>query len=200
MSGEHWEKNAANWAAWARKPDFDSYWKYAQTFFELVPPPGRRTLEVGCGEGRVSRDLAARGHHVFAVDTSPTLIRLAHDADASVAYVRCDAAALPFQDESFDLAVFYNSLMDFDDMDTSVARQGESCGPAESSAPRSPTPFRTLAGLPPAVETRRSSSREATSASAESSTLKSSAMAFTCISRVGRTRSRHMHGRRRMRV
>jgi len=124
MSRDHWDKNAANWAAWARKPGFDSYWQYAKTFFELVPPPGERTLEVGCGEGRVSRDLAARGHHVFAVDTSQTLIQLAHDTDASIAYVRCDAAALPFQGESFDLIVFYNSLMDFDDMDASVAEAG----------------------------------------------------------------------------
>ena len=124
MSREHWEKNAANWAEWARKPGFDSYWQYSKTFFELVPPPGQRTLEVGCGEGRVSRDLAARGHHMFAVDTSPTLIQLAHDTDASIPYVRCDAADLPFRDESFDLAVFYNSLMDFDDMQASIAEAG----------------------------------------------------------------------------
>jgi SAM-dependent methyltransferase len=124
MSREHWERNAANWAAWARKPDFDSYWSYAPIFFKLVPPPGERTLEVGCGEGRVSRDLAARGHHVTAVDTSPTLIQLAHYADASIGYARCDAAALPFEDETFDLVVFYNSLMDFDDMEGSVAEAG----------------------------------------------------------------------------
>ena len=124
MSREHWEKQAANWATWARKPDFDSYWTYAPTFFELVPPPGAATLEVGCGEGRVSRDLKARGHHVFAVDTSPSLIRMAHDADPSIAYVRSDAAALPFNDASFDLVVFYNSLMDIDEMEASIAEAG----------------------------------------------------------------------------
>ncbi len=124
MSREHWEKQASNWAAWARKPDFDSYWTYAPTFFELVPPPGERTLEVGCGEGRVSRDLKARSHRVVAVDASPTLIRMAYEADASIAYARCDAAALPFRDESFNLAVFYNSLMDFDDMEASIAEAG----------------------------------------------------------------------------
>lgn len=102
-------------------PDFDSYWSYSPIFFDLVPSPGRRTLEVGCGEGRVSRDLKARGHHVVAVDASPTLIGLARDADDSIDYVRCDAAQLPFRDESFDLVVFYNSLMDFDDMAVSVA-------------------------------------------------------------------------------
>ena len=120
MSREHWEKESSNWAAWARRPNFDAYWKYAAAFFELVPPAGRRTLEVGCGEGRVSRDLVARGHRIIAVDTSPTLIHLAQDADTRSSYVMADAAVLPFVDESFDLVVFYNSLMDIDDMDGSV--------------------------------------------------------------------------------
>ena len=120
MSREHWEKESSNWAAWARRPNFDAYWKYAPAFFELVPPAGRRTLEVGCGEGRVSRDLVARGHRIIAVDTSPTLIHLAQDADTRSSYVMADAAVLPFVDESFDLVVFYNSLMDIDDMDGSV--------------------------------------------------------------------------------
>lgn len=120
MSRDHWERIASDWAGWARRPGFDSYWHYSPHFFELVPALRARTLEVGCGEGRVSRDLAARGHHVVAVDASPTLIRLAHDADDSIAYARCDASALPFTDESFDLVVFYNSLMDFDDMEGSA--------------------------------------------------------------------------------
>ena len=120
---EHWERQATDWAEWATRPDFDSYWGYSPTFFALVPPPGKRTLEVACGEGRVSRDLKARGHRVVAVDASPTLIRMARQADPTIAYVRCDAAALPFEDGSFDRVVFYNSLMDFDDMEASV-REG----------------------------------------------------------------------------
>lgn len=120
MSREHWERESGNWAAWARRPEFDAYWKYSSAFFELVPPPANRTLEVGCGEGRVSRDLAARGHRVTAIDASPTLIRLANDADPSSDYLQSDAAALPFAAESFDLVVFFNSLMDVDDMEVSV--------------------------------------------------------------------------------
>ena len=134
MSREHWEKESGNWAAWARQPQFDAYWDYSSAFFELVPPPVNRTLEVGCGEGRVSRDLAARGHRVTAVDASPTLIRLADHADPNSAYLQCDAAALPFAAESFDLVVFYNSLMDIDDMEGSVReaarvlrREGKLC-------------------------------------------------------------------------
>ena len=120
MSREHWERQASNWAAWAREPDFDAYWKYSPGFFELVPEPRGRTLEVGCGEGRVTRDLVRRGHHVTAVDVTAELLKLARKADGQNRFVRCDGAALPFTDESFDLVVFYNSLMDVDDMETSV--------------------------------------------------------------------------------
>ncbi len=120
MSREHWEKESGNWAAWARSPEFDAYWKYSSAFFELVPPPVNRTLEVGCGEGRVSRDLTARGHRVTAIDASSSLVRLACDADSRSTYLQSDAAALPFAAESFDLVVFYNSLMDLDDMEGSV--------------------------------------------------------------------------------
>jgi len=120
MSREHWERQASNWAAWARTPDFDEYWKYSPAFFELVPPPRGRTLEVGCGEGRVTRDLARLGHRVVAVDPVAALIRLARETDADNDYLRCDSAALPFADGAFDLAVFYNSLMDVDDMEASL--------------------------------------------------------------------------------
>ena len=120
VSREHWEKESGNWAAWARRPDFDAYWKYSPAFFELVPPPLNRTLEVGCGEGRVTRDLSARGHRVTAIDASPTLVRLATAADPNSTYLQSDAAALPFASESFDLVVFFNSLMDVDDMEGSV--------------------------------------------------------------------------------
>jgi ubiquinone/menaquinone biosynthesis C-methylase UbiE len=120
VAREHWERQGSNWAAWARTPDFDAYWKYSSKFFDLLPEPHGRTLEVGCGEGRVTRDLAGRGHRVTAVDVTAELLELAHDADRHGQYVRCDAAALPFMDESFDLTVFYNSLMDVDDMESSV--------------------------------------------------------------------------------
>jgi hypothetical protein len=50
-----WEDQAENWLAWARTPGHDAYWSYRDAFFPLLPAPGRRTLEVGCGEGRVAR-------------------------------------------------------------------------------------------------------------------------------------------------
>jgi SAM-dependent methyltransferase len=81
-----------------------------------VPPPGWRTLDLGCGEGRVARDLAGRGHAVVGIDASPTLVELAREADPGSEYLLGDAAALPFDDASFDLVVAYNLLMDVEDM------------------------------------------------------------------------------------
>ena len=120
-----WEIEAHNWVRWARTPGHDEYWRYREVFFgALVPPPGRRTLEIGSGEGRVARDLAVRGHRVVGLDTSPTLARYAKEAGKGPCYLLADAAALPFPDESFDLVVAYNSLMDVEDMPASVSEAG----------------------------------------------------------------------------
>lgn len=119
--GKSWESEARNWIAWVRTPWHDAYWWYSPQFFEqVVPSPGRATLEIGCGEGRVCRDLASRGHHTTGVDVAPTLLAAARDADPSGTYVLADATALPFADGGFDLVVAYNSLMDVEDMPGSV--------------------------------------------------------------------------------
>ena len=118
----HWDREAENWIRWARTPGFDSYWYYRQFFFdEIVPSPGRRTLEIGCGEGRVTRDLAERGHHVIGLDASFALVRHAMDGGANRRYLTGNASRLPFPDESFSLVVGYNSLMNMDDMPAAVA-------------------------------------------------------------------------------
>jgi ubiquinone/menaquinone biosynthesis C-methylase UbiE len=126
MRGEgEWEAEADNWVRWARTPGHDAYWYYRDTFFDLiVPPPGRRTLEIGCGEGRVARDLAARGHRVAAVDTAHTLLRYARQEDLAGAYVLANGAALPFPDRYFDITIAYNSLQDVEDMAGTVREAG----------------------------------------------------------------------------
>jgi SAM-dependent methyltransferase len=114
------EERAQGWLDWARTPGHDAYWIYRDAFFALVPAPGAATLEVGCGEGRVARDLVARGHCVTGLDASPTLLRAAAQADPRSRYVEGLAEALPFEDGAFDLVVAYNSLMDVIDMPAAV--------------------------------------------------------------------------------
>jgi SAM-dependent methyltransferase len=112
-----WEENAAAWIAWARTPGHDSYWRFHRDLFlELVPPPAGRTLDVGCGEGRLARDLAALGHDVVGIDSSPTMIAAAREAAPELELDVADAAALPFADASFGLVVAFMSLQDIDDL------------------------------------------------------------------------------------
>lgn len=116
-----WEQEAENWIRWARTPNHDSYWSYSPEFFErIVGPAQGSTLEIGCGEGRVARDLRDAGHDVVAIDVSPTLLAAATKEDPSSRYMLAAAESLPFPDSSFDAVVAYNSLMDVDDMPASV--------------------------------------------------------------------------------
>jgi SAM-dependent methyltransferase len=114
------EEQAQGWLDWARTPGHDAYWIYRDAFFALVPAPGAATLEVGCGEGRVTRDLVARGHRVTGLDASPTLVQAAAEADPDSRYAEGAAEALPFDEHAFDLVVAYNTLMDVVDMPAAV--------------------------------------------------------------------------------
>jgi SAM-dependent methyltransferase len=112
-----WEENAAAWIAWARAPGHDSYWRFHRDLFlELVPQPSGKTLDLGCGEGRLARDLTALGHDVVGVDASPTLLAAAREAAPELELHLADAADLPFPDESFGLVVAFMSLQDVDDL------------------------------------------------------------------------------------
>ncbi|HJQ74836.1 MAG TPA: class I SAM-dependent methyltransferase [Gaiellaceae bacterium] len=112
-----WEENAGAWIAWARAPGHDSYWRFHRdVFLELVPTPWGRTLDLGCGEGRLARDLAALGHDVAAVDGSPTMVAAARKAAPEMEIQIADAAALPFPDAAFGLVVAFMSLQDVDDL------------------------------------------------------------------------------------
>ena len=52
---EAWDRQAATWTMWTRTPGHDSYRQFhGARFFELVPAPGRLTVDLGSGEGRVA--------------------------------------------------------------------------------------------------------------------------------------------------
>ncbi len=116
-----WEQQSEAWTRWARAPEHDSYWRFGRAaFFELLPAPGRLTLDIGCGEGRVSRDLASLGHRVIAVDASRTMVREAVGAAPQIPALVADAAALALIGGCCDLIVAYMSLQDIDDMQVAV--------------------------------------------------------------------------------
>jgi SAM-dependent methyltransferase len=120
--GDAWERNAKDWLAWARTPGHDAYHERLNSpqFVALLPIAGQRTLDVGCGEGRVGRWLAAHGHRVTGIDKSPTLTAAAQAAGGYDEVVCGDAASLPWSNGAFDLAVAYMSLHDMSNPDSVI--------------------------------------------------------------------------------
>src|SRR6266545_3154543 len=96
---DFWDGQAAAWGRFARTAGHDAYHEGFNfpAFLELVPPGGRRTLDLGCGEGRVGAELARQGHTVVGVDSSPRMVAMATEHHEALV---ADAGDLPFENGS----------------------------------------------------------------------------------------------------
>jgi len=113
-----WEAEARRWIAWARTPGHDSYWQFHRdVFLAGLPPPPAGVVDLGCGEGRLPRDLQTRGYAVIGIDPSATLIEAAREGDPPGDYRIADAASVPLPDGSADLVTAFMSPQDIDDLD-----------------------------------------------------------------------------------
>lgn len=81
----------------------------------------RRALDVGCGEGRFCRMLAAEGVAAVGVDPTEPLIARAFELDPEGEYRIEPAEALSFGDGAFDLVIAYLSLIDIARLEAAVA-------------------------------------------------------------------------------
>lgn len=112
-----WEDQAGAWAAWARAPGHDMFWHHTwPELAALLPEPGDLTLDLGCGEGRLGRELLALGHRVVGFDSSATMVRFAVSHAQPVPTVLADVAHLPVRPAAADLAVACMSFHDVDDL------------------------------------------------------------------------------------
>ena len=125
-----WDDEAQNWAAFARTPGHDRAHENINlpALLDLLPPAGRRTLDLACGEGRITRMLRSRGHRVAGIDASPAMARMTAGQDSLV--LVGDAARLPLADGAVDLVVAYMCLHDIDDMPRAVAEVSRVLAPS----------------------------------------------------------------------
>jgi 2-polyprenyl-3-methyl-5-hydroxy-6-metoxy-1,4-benzoquinol methylase len=87
---------------------------------------GLEVLDVGCGAGYFSRQLARRGAHVQAFDYSGNLVTLAADEEAEnplgIVYERLDAGLISdrFEPQRFDLVSGCMSIADISPLDAAL--------------------------------------------------------------------------------
>ena len=80
-----------------------------------------RVLDVGCGDGQISRLVAAGGASVVGVDPTWNQIRVARQRGGGAIYVRSGATELSFADGSFDAVVACLVFEHIDDVDGAIA-------------------------------------------------------------------------------
>jgi ubiquinone/menaquinone biosynthesis C-methylase UbiE len=91
-------------------------------------PPGR-ALDAACGTGRVSGHLAAAGHEVVGIDTTPAMLERARAKVPSARFVEGRLEGLPVDDASFDLAVCALALDHFTEIGPAIGELARAVRP-----------------------------------------------------------------------
>jgi trans-aconitate methyltransferase len=85
-------------------------WKKAGDLIDLLDPkPGQHVLDLGCGTGHLTAEIAARGAEVTGLDLSASMVAQARQNYPRVKFVLADATSFQF-DQPFD-AVFSNAVL-----------------------------------------------------------------------------------------
>ena len=86
--------------------------KHQDVMAALVPLTGAHVLDIGCGNGRITRLIAGLGAHVVGIDPGQSQLEKARALPPlnGESYVFGVAENLPAADESADVVFFFNSL------------------------------------------------------------------------------------------
>lgn len=108
--GEEAQQARSGWNASLYDAKHAFVWKYGADLVSLLEPrAGERILDIGCGTGHLTSQIADSGAQVVGVDRSSTMIAAARRSYPNLKFEVADARELHFQDE-FD-AVFSNATL-----------------------------------------------------------------------------------------
>lgn len=126
-AGEYWNNNAEAWSKLARA-GYDVYRDHLNTpaFLAMLPPvTGLHGIDIGCGEGHNTRQVAKRGATMTAIDIAPVFIRHALAEETrfplGITYREASGVELPFANDTFDFATAFMSLHDIPETDQALA-------------------------------------------------------------------------------
>lgn len=82
---------------------------------KLVDFTGKRLLEIGCGQGRLTWQYAGAARGVVGIDVDANDLRVAtvdrpYDLAEKVVFAQANSVHLPFGKETFDIAILAWSL------------------------------------------------------------------------------------------
>ena len=127
-----WNAEAHEWVDRIREGMGGRVHAHDASLYGLLPPPSGLTLDVGCGEGRISRELRARGYDVHGFDASETLVGEARRADHDGRYDVARIDALPVDDGAARLVVCVNVLPHIHDLESAARELARVLGPGGS--------------------------------------------------------------------
>jgi trans-aconitate methyltransferase len=85
-------------------------WEFGRDLLALLAPqPGERILDVGCGTGHLTAEIAQSGAQVLGIDRSEAMIAQARENFPLLSFETQDVCALPY-DGAFD-AIFSNAVL-----------------------------------------------------------------------------------------
>jgi demethylmenaquinone methyltransferase/2-methoxy-6-polyprenyl-1,4-benzoquinol methylase len=95
--------------------------KWRRLTADAVVQPGDRVLDACCGTGDLALADARAGGRVTGVDFSEEMLARAERKAPEFQWVRADAAALPFDDESFDVVTVGFGIRNLADLEAGLA-------------------------------------------------------------------------------
>lgn len=121
VTDDLWEKHADWWQAGFTEGVDPEYEEQILPLAATHLGGARRVLDIGAGEGQVSRLATGLGAGVIGVDPTWNQIEVARRRGGGPAYLRSGAASLPFCDASFDVAVACLVFEHIEDVDAAIS-------------------------------------------------------------------------------